>query len=358
MPVAPRGRSYQATVNYRGVRLRKQFRSHREAVAWEATTHAALARGDLPVPATVYPTVAPSMRRRSYRPKTIGQLAEYLIIHKWSVMKSGKTAALNLRHAVKLLGERTLLRDVSSHSINLLVDDLRGGGYPDNTINKKLSTIRQCLKYAEREGWIDRLPQMPFFKPGEPPLRYFAEAEERAMLHWCRKHLAQMLMDYIVVSFDTGLRQGEVLNLKARNIHGGRVTLWGATTADNPGTKSGNTRVVPLTPRAQDVLERLALDNPGLLFPVSKDEITGLWNRMRTALGHRHDRDYVPHAMRHTFCSRLVERNVNLAVVQKLAGHQRIETTLKYVHLRDDALVQAIATLTPLSGPTPSTLLH
>jgi integrase len=265
----------------------------------------------------------------------------------WAGTKASKSTEINLNHMVKIIGAETKLTTINAHVVNLAVAQLKEEGYPETTINKKLSPARVCFKYAAEQGWMDRVPAMPFYKPGEGRIRWFTDAEEQDMLKWCRSRLHDDLADYIMVSFDTGLRQGEVLSLKARNIADGRVTVWGQRTAVDRGTKASNTRIVPLTPRAREILERRALNNPGLLFGVTKDQLTGMWNRMRDGLGFKLDPEYVPHAMRHTFCTRLVRLKVNLAVIQKLAGHLRIETTLKYVHVDDDVLLEAIASLAP-----------
>jgi site-specific recombinase XerD len=39
------------------------------------------------------------------------------------------------------------------------------------------------------------------------------------------------------------------------------------------------------------------------------------------------------HKLRHTFCSRLAMANVPMLAIQKLAGHESIETTQRYMHL-------------------------
>lgn len=342
MPIVQRGQSFQATINHKGERFRRQFPSHLEAQQWELETKIALTKGLKPDMGE-----AAAARSGEFRANSIGELMIYLIAHKWAGTKGEKAATINAKHIVRVIGGETGLRQITSHTVNLAVAKLREENYPEVTINKKLSPLRVALKYAMDQGWIDRLPTMPFFKPGEGRLRYFTQEEEQDMLEWCIQHGQFDLWDYIVVSIDTGLRQGEVLTLKNRNVHAGRVTVWGQRTATDNGTKAGNTRTIPLTPRALEVCKRRGTDNPGVLFGYNKDQITRMWNAMRDALGFADDPEYVPHAMRHTFCSRLVMAKVNLVVVQRLAGHLRIETTCRYVHLDDDALVEAIGMLAP-----------
>jgi site-specific recombinase XerD len=46
------------------------------------------------------------------------------------------------------------------------------------------------------------------------------------------------------------------------------------------------------------------------------------------------------HDLRHTFISRLVMKDVNLRMVQELAGHKRISMTTRYAHLRRSTIKQ------------------
>jgi integrase len=52
------------------------------------------------------------------------------------------------------------------------------------------------------------------------------------------------------------------------------------------------------------------------------------------------------HDNRHTFCSRLAMRGVNLKVIQTLAGHKTISMTARYAHLDDKSLRSAVDSLT------------
>jgi site-specific recombinase XerD len=51
------------------------------------------------------------------------------------------------------------------------------------------------------------------------------------------------------------------------------------------------------------------------------------------------------HDNRHTFCSRLAMRGVNLKAIQTLAGHKTLAMTGRYAHLDDASLRVAVDTL-------------
>lgn len=356
MPIAKRGQSFQVTVNNAKIepkRWRRQFSTEVEARAWEAAAKLRLSKGELPDMGEAKPG-------SDHRPTTLRELADYLITHHWAGTKGEKTSKININTMVSVIGGDTRIREITSHTINVALATLRDRfNYPDNTINKKLSPLRLALKYALKEDWIDRMPHIPFFKIGEGRLRFFTPAEEAAQLKWCKEHMHFDLWDYIAVSYDTGMRQGEVLDLKVRNVDNGTVTLIGKTTDLSRGTKAGMTRRIPLTPRAQEVLERRAegLKPSDSLFPFTKDVLRGWWDRMRVDLGFGEDTEYVAHVMRHTFCTRLVKAKVNLAVIQKLAGHLRIETTLRYIKVDDDVLVEAIEDLAAFTKPRMTNVL-
>ena len=60
------------------------------------------------------------------------------------------------------------------------------------------------------------------------------------------------------------------------------------------------------------------------------------------------------HDLRHTFASRLVTARIPLRTVQVLMGHKRIETTLRYSHLAEDHLRNAVERLVGGEAPMSS----
>ena len=51
------------------------------------------------------------------------------------------------------------------------------------------------------------------------------------------------------------------------------------------------------------------------------------------------------HSLRHTFASRLVQKGVSLYEVKELLGHSDIKMTMRYAHLANETLRQAISKL-------------
>lgn len=80
--------------------------------------------------------------------------------------------------------------------------------------------------------------------------------------------------------------------------------------------------------------------NPTWLFPARH----GLWHMPASSLGiaFRMARDVAhidgnitPHCLRHSYATRLIERGVNISVVQMLLRHSSIRSTQIYTHLTD-----------------------
>jgi integrase len=75
-----------------------------------------------------------------------------------------------------------------------------------------------------------------------------------------------------------------------------------------------------------------------------KDTVFGVlprrwWDDLREKAGLD---DYRWHDNRHTFCSRLAMRGVNLVSIKDLAGHKTLAMTARYAHLDDNAKRNAV----------------
>ena len=53
----------------------------------------------------------------------------------------------------------------------------------------------------------------------------------------------------------------------------------------------------------------------------------------------------MPHALRHTCASRLIQRGVGVALVQSVLGHKTLSMTMRYAHLAPTNLTDAMKVL-------------
>jgi len=154
---------------------------------------------------------------------------------------------------------------------------------------------------------------------------------------------ADYLEPLVLLAIETGLRKGELLALEWRDIRDNHLVVRGET------AKSAQSRTVPLTRRAADVLRRWRASSKGagLVFPHPRtgERMTGIttaWRALRARAGL--DKELGLHHLRHTCLSRLVAAGADVRTVQAWAGHQSIVTTSRYLHVDDDRL-QAAARL-------------
>lgn len=52
-----------------------------------------------------------------------------------------------------------------------------------------------------------------------------------------------------------------------------------------------------------------------------------------------------PHVMRHTAITRLAQAGVDIPTIKRISGHKTLEMVLRYVHLTDEHIDRAIATI-------------
>ena len=221
--------------------------------------------------------------------------------------------------------------------LDILVKHYRAKNNSNATINRKLSALYKLLRKAERMGQIPRLPTYLRLKERNGRVRFLSHEEEFALF----AEIGRAEPDFerlCVFLVDTGARVGEALALKWPDVQEGNATFW--------ITKSGRSRTVPLTRRAmQSVTGPSRREHSGPFSMIEYQNLRYHWNRARKATGLADDPQVVPHILRHTCASRLVQAGIDLRRVQSFLGHQTIQMTLRYAHLATDDLAQCAAAL-------------
>ena len=155
---------------------------------------------------------------------------------------------------------------------------------------------------------------------------------------------ADHMRPMILLSINTGMRQGEVFSLKWENINFERALL----TIEGAYAKSGKTRHIPLNSEALQVLKswREQTKISDLVFPSINNKpfytVKTSWKGIRDAAKIKNFRW---HDMRHHFASRLVMAGVDLNTVRELLGHSDLTMTLRYAHLAPEHKANAVEKL-------------
>lgn len=248
--------------------------------------------------------------------------------------KDNCSAFVHEIHEFMLLHRITTYDDML---IDRLVDHFRSLGNRNSTINRKLSAFYRLLRKAERSGQIVRLPSYVRLRERNSRVRFLTAGEEEAMFGAIgqRNTHQELLCRFLV---DSGARIGEALALKWGDIHGNVATFW--------ITKSGKSRSVPLTVRAaKSLTEARRFGGNGPFSAISYPNFKYNWNQARKKNRFADDPHMVPHILRHTCASRLVQAGIDLRRVQTFLGHQTIQMTLRYAHLATNDLDQCALAL-------------
>ena len=329
MPIRKRGFGWQVDVKHKGQRIRETVHGSRElALAREAEVRAHLLRGE------------PIVTERKQEKRT-GHTLREAFDHarlQWKGSKAERTSLINAELVVNFLGDSTPVSSIDRDLIARLVEHLNSKGNSSSTINRKLSALRVMLRTAYEHEWIDRVPTMPKLRERKHRVVFYSPEEELKILEILRAsgyHRQAFLVEFLL---DTGLRVSEATGLKWPQVHEDAVEVL--------DTKNGEDRRVPLTQRARRAVSKQSEDRGGPFHGLDYGrDIRQPWLNVRAAMSRQDDEQFVLHGLRHTFCSRLVQRGVPLQVVKELAGHKDLSTTLRYAHLAPSNLTDAVALL-------------
>lgn len=155
---------------------------------------------------------------------------------------------------------------------------------------------------------------------------------------------------------DGGICRGELLSLKRDCVQlkdsADERGFWGTIAIRRGLKRAARRRDIPITEDMADVLNTLLSE--------SKCEyvFTGLHNHFEplsaNTLADQHRAimetcsfhpDAGLHALRHTFLTEAGRHTQNVRALQKLAGHSRIETTMRYVHPDQEDVLEIVASV-------------
>ena len=202
------------------------------------------------------------------------------------------------------------------------------------------------LHKASEWGMVETNPAsgVTLHKEDNRRLRYLTPEECQALLNACT---TATMRQVITLALNTGMRRGEILNLKWENVNLRENYI------EILEQKNGEHSTIPLNAPAVEVLRMIPcpLDS-GYVFTrkVADGPYCDLKRQFEKATSRAKLKDVTFHTLRHTCAIHLAIAGVDLVTVREIMRHKSIEMTLRYAHLSPshkkaavDALGNALA---------------
>lgn len=227
---------------------------------------------------------------------------------------------------------------VTTFRTSLIARELRPA-----TVNKKINSLscfcmflrEKCILPPSENPVVPKKDRIKIAFGSDTSISTFTEEELAKLLNSIADKKKVSLRNRLVIHLllYTGARVSEIGSIKIKDIDhvSNELEIIG---------KGGKYRTVPIR---DDVIElvkeyiktdrqdSLFRDSPYLLLSqrsprLHRDAFNTLLEKMSEDLGFKCN----PHKFRHTYCSRLVKKNVPLTTVAKLAGHASVQTTATF----------------------------
>jgi integrase len=257
--------------------------------------------------------------------------------------KSWTTDEVLLRlHLLPALGASRMTR-ITRSDVVALQQQLVVNAYAPATVNRIVILLKHVFNCALR--W-DCLP------PGCNPCvgvkeiknhatmeRYLTSDEVTRLFAEIDSNANTQVGNVVRLLLYTGARKSEVLHATWDNVDLSRRVLT------VPVSKSGRPRYIALSEAAVELLNSLPREEgmPWVFFnPKTRKPPVSFfyaWDTMRKNVGLA---DVRLHDLRHSFASFLVNSGRTLYEVQRLLGHHDPKVTMRYAHLSQDSLLEAV----------------
>jgi integrase len=331
-----RGNSFHVDITRKGVRLTATCHSLLDAQTKKAEFQHKLysGKGDLE-----------ALRKRG-KSWTIAEGLEYTARVAWSRAVSRDKMIRMGQEAVAFFGQGRPLNSITTEAIDQWLLTLEAKRLADSSINHRIAAISKIMHVALDRGGLDAIPRMPRRRQYQTRFRIVTKDEETRLLFFMGKCGFELQADAVVTLADTGMRVGELLRLKERDVdlEQNLIHIW--------QTKTRVPRTAPMTQRVHKTVRKRLTSHPShRVFPINRYDLYKAWERARSKLELTDDPHFTVNALRHTCASRLVMMGVNLRIVQEWMGHKSYQSTLKYAHLVPETMEKARLALERFGQP-------
>jgi len=174
----------------------------------------------------------------------------------------------SVSHLLPDFGKK-LLMEVEAKHIGAYQEKRTQEGAAGRTVNIEVTTLRSILR--RHQHWERVQDDVVMLEEREDVGRALTAEEESTLLLECGRSRSRLLLPFVVLALETGARFNTVRTLQWRRVDfAGTCLKWG-----KDKTPSGTGRIVPLNPRALEILKFWAQQFPDrrpdhYVFPFEK----------------------------------------------------------------------------------------
>lgn len=235
------------------------------------------------------------------------------------------------------------LEQITSETIVDYIVYLKSKNLSPVTIQDRFRELKTLFNYHVKEGNILISPLQGMKKPKVPKIyaRTFTNDEIKAILQYFPHDDFISYRNYVIMCmfFGTGIRRAELLRLTVSDIHmkEGIITIIG---------KGNKQRIIPISgvlkrilaeylKRREMYLNTAKNTSPALIinhygYSFKESGLMFVFRQLKENLGFPKKR-LSPHTWRHTFAKNFLLNGGNVFALQRLLGHEDIETTKIYI---------------------------
>jgi integrase len=275
--------------------------------------------------------VTEAIENRWFSKRNVGltpfsEFADTYISRHVSLLKAAKTEKVRALFWKREFGNRPIGQITAAE-----LQDWQARKHQTNkpaTVNRMMCRLRHMFNKAVEWELLDESPmrRIKFLRENNARLRYLSLEECQKLLSAC---IAPHMRAIATIALHTGMRRGEILNLRGRDIDlvSGHLVIRDA--------KNGEPRHIPMDSTVRDLLSGyIPTSSDSYVFPsASGGRLYTFQKAFRNARTRAGMPDLHFHDLRHTFASLFMMNGGDLYVLKGILGHKSISMTQRYAHL-------------------------
>jgi len=238
--------------------------------------------------------------------------------------RSWKRDEISLKSLEEFFGNRWLFR-IDAGQVEKYKAKRKNEVSPAS-VNRELSCLSAMFREAKKAKIVDENPvrEVKKFQERKLDMHILSEEEGRRLIDAANKRLRPIM----VIALNTGMRRGEIFNLRWKDIDfdGNCISI--------KESKSNTPREVPMNFEVIEALREIKRTNKEFIFynARTKKPITTVWKAFKSACDKAKIKDLRFHDLRHTAATHMIMSGIDIVTVAEILGHSDIKMTMRYAH--------------------------